>query len=674
MPVFARCKTPRVAGAALGIVVLAAVGGAAVLFVSLLALRSFAELVVAAYVVAFAEVVVLVLLLSVFDDLTRAALVIGSFMILAAAVGIRLLARGASLPTPPRGAVRLLRSSRSVLALTAIVGIALAYALALVVGTPPNGWDQLNYHLARAAFWLEYGVGYIGSAYDERINIYPPDGEIPFSFLMGVVGHENAAALAQFGAALACAVGVFALARRFGLSDAEATFGALLFLALPIVLLQSTTTKNDTIVASLLVASAVLVLGESRGIVIVGALACALAIGAKFTAAYGVLVLLALAIVAGPTSLRPWRIGALVCGAVVGSYWYAANAFEGGGLLGERQNIPGLTAFAQPPENLLALVGLLVDWLDLSGAGGADLFLYVAAAVVVTVIVGRRGLDRWSVLAVAAVASPLVLWTLTTQVGRPALLALSDALGTPQAYLARGAPASSPTSASDTGSWFGPLGLLLVAGVAVTAVLLVRRRLLDRTALVAAFAPLAWTLIVALTLTYHPWQGRFFLFPVALSASLWGIVLRRSALAWSAVALTGTTALLTLTHYVEKPSGLRLLEPSAVTSVWNLDRSEVQSQHDPALEPLFRFVDERVPETDSIALALGANDFGYPAFGPRLGRAVALVPFGSPATDVDTAWLLANPERAPEIDSNCWSAAFQSETGTVFRRMTSCSG
>jgi hypothetical protein len=213
----------------------------------------------------------------------------------------------------------------------------------------------------------------------------------------------------------------------------------------------------------------------------------------------------------------------------------------------------------------------------------------------VTVIVGRRGFDRWSVLAVAAVASPLLLWTLTTQLGRPALLALSDALGTPQAYLARGAPASSPTSASDTGSWFGPLGLLLVAGVAVTAVLLVRRRLLDRTALVAAFAPLAWTLIVALTLTYHPWQGRFFLFPVALSASLWGIVLRRSALAWSAVALTGTTALLTLTHYVEKPSGLRLLEPSAVTSVWKLDRSEVQSQHDPALEPLFRFVDERVP-------------------------------------------------------------------------------
>ena len=88
----------------------------------------------------------------------------------------------------------MLGSSPCVLALTFVAGVALAYALALVLGTPPNGWDQLNYHLARAAFWLEYGVGYIGSAYDERLNIYPPNGEIPFSFVMGVVGHENAAA------------------------------------------------------------------------------------------------------------------------------------------------------------------------------------------------------------------------------------------------------------------------------------------------------------------------------------------------------------------------------------------------------------------------------------------------------------------------------------------------
>jgi hypothetical protein len=667
-----------VAGAALGFVVLVAIGGGAFLFASMLGARTVAELVVATYVLAFGEVVGLVLLLSPFGELTRTALVIGSLAVLACAGGLRLLTGAVPLPRRPRSMGRTLGSSRALVALTATVVPALAYALALILGTPPNGWDQLNYHLARAAFWLEYGVGYIGSAYDERLNIYPPDGEIPFSFLMGVTGDENAAALAQYGAALATSVGVFALARRFGLTRPEACFGALLFLVLPIVLLQSTTTKNDMIVASLLVSSAVLILADSRRLTVVGSLACSLAVGAKFTAGYGVVVLLALAAVAQPPSLRRWRIGGLACGALAGSYWYVVNAFEGGGLLGDRPSIPGLTSIAHPLENLLELVGLLVDWIDLSGAEGADIFLYVVAAIVIAVIVGRSSRDGWSwpsfLLAAVVVASPLALWVAATEVGRPALLSLSDALGTPEAYLAEGAPAASATQASDTGSWFGPVGLLLGAGIAVAAVVLARRGSLDRPALVAAFAPVAWTLMVALTLTYHPWQGRFFVFPVALSASLWGLVLRRSPLAWSAVGLTATTALLTLTHYAEKPSGLRLLERSGAGSVWKLDRSEVQSQHDPPLEPLFRFVDERVPETDSIALALGANDFGYPAFGPHLERSVRLVPFGSTASDVTTGWLLANPERAAEIDRACWVVAFQSETGTVFRRKAGCSG
>jgi hypothetical protein len=667
-----------VGGAALGIVVLVVVGSGAFLFASMLGVRTIAELVVATYVIAFGEIVGLVLLLSAFaDELTRAGLVIGSGAIFAGASGIRLLTGGPPLPHMPRSLGRTLRPPRSLLALGSIVALALGYALALILRTPPNGWDQLNYHLARAAFWLEYGVGYIGSAYDERLNIYPPNGEIPFSFLMGVTREENAAALAQFVAALAASVGVFALGGRFGLRGREACFGALLFLGLPIVLLQATTTKNDLVVVSLLVSSAVLVLADSRRAIAVGSLACALAVGAKFTAGYGATVLLALALLALPPSLRLWRVAGIASGVVLGSYWYVVNAYEGGGLLGDRPSIPGLTSIGHPRENVLAFLGLLVDWLDLSGSEGADLLLYVVAAGLVVLLLLWRNGDtrssrRWSVVAGLAVVSPLLLWLVTTHAGRPALLALSDALDSPQAYLAEGAQASSPTVASDTGSWFGPLGVLLVSGTAVAAVVLYRRRTVERIVLVAALAPLAWTILVALTLTYHPWQGRFFVFPVALSASLWGLVLRRTALAWSAVALTATTVALTLTHYVEKPSGLRLLEGNQPTSVWKLTRSQVQSQHDPSLEPVFRFVDESVPETDSIALALGANDFGYPPFGPRLRRAVQLVPGGSSASDVDSDWLLANPERAAEIDKACWTVAFQSAAGTVFRRADNC--
>src|ERR687898_350216 len=103
------------------------------------------------------------------------------------------------------------------------------------------------------------------------------------------------------------------------------------------------------------------------------------------------------------------------------------------------------------------------------------------------------------------------------RLGGPALLRLSELLGTPQAYLGvRDEVSSSPTTASDTASWFGPGGFLLMVGVGLAATMLIKRRGLPRLARALALAPLLWLALVALTLTYHPWQGRFFVFPVAL--------------------------------------------------------------------------------------------------------------------------------------------------------------
>jgi hypothetical protein len=127
-------------------------------------------------------------------------------------------------------------------------------------------------------------------------------------------------------------------------------------------------------------------------------------------------------------------------------------------------------------------------------------------------------------------------------------------------------------------------------------------------------------------------------------------------------------------HYAEKPSGLRFLDRSAPSSsVWTMKRWQVQSQHDPAIGPVFHYLDNDVPRRSSIALALSANDFGYPAFGPHLDRRLTLVAFGSSARNVSADWLLASRERASEIDRSCWLEAFQSEEATVFQHKGACS-
>ena len=472
-----------------------------------------------------AEIVGLSLLLSLFDAMSRTALVAGTGAVLAASAGVWLLAGAPRLPALPGNAPRSQAPPWPLLLVAAGVVVSLAYVVVLIAGTPPNGWDQLNYHLARAALWVqEQRVGYVGDVYDERINFFPPNGEIPVAFVLGVTRQEVLAALVQLTAALASASGVFALSRRFGFEPREAAFGALLYLTLPIVLLQSTTTKNDLVVASLLIGATVFLLGDSRREIALASVAVALAVGTKFTAAYGVAVLLAFAVLATPRALRTTRIAALGIGALAGTYWYGVNLAETGLLLGDQSNIPGLTAPLRPPENVLAAFGLLVDWVDLSGSEGRDVLLYAVAALAVAtgLLAAGRGTNRGSaLLAALLVTSPLILLVLSTEVGRPSLLWLHDVLGEPQSYLAEGGDVySSPRTASDTGSWFGPAGLLLAAGVGAAGVVLVRRRSLPITAGVAAVAPLAWLVLVALTLTYHPWQGRFFLSDGALRGSV----------------------------------------------------------------------------------------------------------------------------------------------------------
>jgi hypothetical protein len=662
-----------------GGIVLLLLAATGMLVAVILGLRTPSEAVLAAYVVAFTEVVALSLFLSLFSELTREALVTGAVAIFFAVLGAWLLGGSPPVPRPQwRSTLRDLRRPE-VLVLAVVVGLALAYVVALIVGTPPNGWDPLNYHLARAAFWLQSGrVGYIDGAYDERLNFNPPNAEIAIAFVLGVTRNEVSAGFVQFFAALACASGVFVLARRYGLARAPSLFGSLLFLTLPIVLLQASGAKNDIVVASFLLSATVFVIRRSRSELGLAALSLALAVGTKFTAAYGIPILVALAWVAPPRSYRAKRVAVLAIGLIAGTDWYAVNLVETGRLLGDQSNTGTLTAPLHPRENLLTAYGLLVDLFDVSGAQGADIWLYVVAAAVVGVALialRRHRRPSWLIAgAVVAVASPLALAWFSEEVGRPLLLHLYGWLGRPDGYVAIGDPVSSSArTASDTASWFGPAGFLLLLAAAVAAVALTRRGSLPRLTLMAAVAPLAWFVLVALTLTYHPWQGRFFVYPIAVSAGLWGLAHRMRATAWAATALATVTAFLVLVHYVEKPSGLRLLARTDSTSVWRLRRWQVQSQHDPPLAPIFRFLDEDVGERDSVALALGPNDFGFPAFGPHLERKVELVPFGSNGDDVKAQWLYANAQRASEVDRACWRAELQSaERGTIFRRATSC--
>ena len=272
-----------------------------------LRLRSLVDVILAAYLLAFAEVVVLMLALSVFGAAQRALLLLCIVGMCAAALAVWVRA-GRTVPEiPTLGPLH----ARPVAFLAVVVALALTYVLALGLGTPPNTIDSLVYHLPRAAIWRqEGGAGYIDGAYDERLNANPPNAELALGFVLELTRDERLAILVQLVSAVACAVAVFALARRLGLARREALFGGLVFLSLPVVLLQSATTLNDLVVAAPLLAASVFLLGDHRRALGLAALGTALATGTKLTAILALPILCAVGLLAVPRAARAPRLAA----------------------------------------------------------------------------------------------------------------------------------------------------------------------------------------------------------------------------------------------------------------------------------------------------------------------------------------------------------------------------
>ena len=249
----------EVAGALWLVAGLGTLSAAAILTASCLRLRSAAEFVLAAYVIGWLWLIVVLLGLSPPRLVTRGWFVAGLLAGLAAAL-VAWRARGSPRPTsfrPALGALSLRAIHPSVLVLGVGVLLGLGYTVALALFTPVNEGDSLAYHLARAAFWKqEQRIGYVPGAVDLRLDVSPPNAEIGQLATLLLAGGDRYVALPQLLAYGALVLGVAAIAKRVGLDSSEALCGALVFACLPIVVVQASGALNDLVVASFLVTAA----------------------------------------------------------------------------------------------------------------------------------------------------------------------------------------------------------------------------------------------------------------------------------------------------------------------------------------------------------------------------------------------------------------------------------
>ncbi len=664
---------------------LALIAATAWLVAASLSLRDAIDFLLASFLGATGAIVVLALVLSPFEALTRGWLLAGSGVLAAVAVLVwAWRGRPAAPPFRPglRAGGEALRDP--VVAIpAAAVGAGLVYSVVLAIATPPNDYDTLWYHLSRAAFWRqEHGVGYVERANDLRLDVFTPGSELVSSWAMTLSGNERFAALFQLVALLATMLAVAGIARALGLDRRAAALGAVLFASLPVVVLQASTALNDLALASFLVIVVYFLLRGERMHLALGALALALAVATKATALLALPVLALLAF--GLTPRRRWP-GVAISGAAgiaLGAFWYYVNRSETGSFIprfaptNQGGGVSHDTHFVKYPAQFSRLV---IDAIDPAGSVARDRWLYLVAAVVVlaagSVLAVRRRSRSTAVTAVVAacvVAIPVAFVTLHARLldgfqrfwlkaGEPDL-----------AFLGADREAVPP---SPFVSWYGALGVLMVLAAVVLAVREVRRGALRKAGLLFALAPVFYLVVITIGLGYTPFHGRYLMPAVALGAATWGLVLRVRPLAWAAAAIATVTVCLSFVHYVEKPAGFTVLGGDDVRSVWNESRIEIlaHSRAPGGAGPL-RVVEEKATEGDTVALMIRQDDVSYPFFGADLDRRVVFVE-DTGGLDEEADWLVVAPGLTADVCDEGWrSLPVDEPDWRLYERVGLCPG
>ena len=624
----------------------ALVGATALLAASCLRLRSAVGFLLASYLVASAEIVVVSLALSTVRGLTRAALLasIVVLLIVAVAVWVR-----SGRPGPP--VVRLVPVARDALrdravAALAVLAVPLHLYLLLVGFTVPQSLpDTMLYHLPRAALWKQQeAVSYVANSPDARINVFPPVAEIEVLSSMIFANGDRFVSGVQLLALVGACIAIFGIASRLGLGASAAAFGALSFATFTVVALQTPTALNDLVVASLLIICAYFAMGASRTELALAAVSLALAVGTKGTVIFALPVLALFALASQPRSRQPRMLAIGAAGLAAGSFWFVVNLFETGELARG-------TGLYRGRDSLIERIRLsVVDLFEASETAGTGLLgstafrlsaLTLAAAVAFGLALGgrrRAGAAALLTGVVAFFAFPLLVrWI---DIAHRALAQVAAAVGIgdrPAERLPVGFY-ESPMHSS-----YGLAFVVLFFGAGALVVGDVVRRRLAPVALVPLVGVPSALLLTALALAHDPQQMRYLAFSVALASAVFGIALRVRWLAWTAVGLTTVSLAVLVGYIVPRPASLALLpgnrDPER-SARWFIQGES--GNGDPAA---FRFLAEEVPNDATVALAVVQNTYLYPAWDAGLRRTVLFVPESGVVPD-EAEWLLVGPSRS----------------------------
>lgn len=224
--------------------------------------------------------------LSAMEGISAGAItLLWSVSALVALVAALVAARGSRAAAAPEAA-----AAGSALGRIARLGIALLSLLTLLTALlyPPNTWDSMTYHMARVMHWIanrDIGLYPTGIA---RQNYAPPLAELAILHLYLLAGSDLLVNLVQWWSYVVVMAAAYAIAVELELPHPAPWVSAVVAAAVPMAVLQASSTQNDLVTASLVMAFALSLLrlrgGLRLGTVLFAALAFGLALYTKGTA------------------------------------------------------------------------------------------------------------------------------------------------------------------------------------------------------------------------------------------------------------------------------------------------------------------------------------------------------------------------------------------------------
>jgi hypothetical protein len=165
------------------------------------------------------------------------------------------------------------------------IALILIITLFIAVTVVPNNWDSMTYHLSRIEHWLQNRSLAFYPVHEHQQNDFGPMAEIIMLQWRAVIGSDLLAALVQWLAMAGSLMGVALITSRLE-GPPRAQLLSMLFCAtLPIGILQSTSTKNNYVVAFFFISFVERVIAARRTFepiaVVEAALAIAMAILAQ---------------------------------------------------------------------------------------------------------------------------------------------------------------------------------------------------------------------------------------------------------------------------------------------------------------------------------------------------------------------------------------------------------